>query len=455
MTQVQGIPYRRHGPTAALRQFLDPLDPGDYFDCGRARLHGLDDALLAEARSRGRTIGDDAFLLVATDMGLIFCRPSISFALAARWEDISIIRPRGDDPVVLPVTWPRHGELKFTVSKRLAGNIFRRWLQLRMMAARHAREAAVSGRHRAVRIPTGPVPLVGDPDTVIDGAIGLDGDADDGIDLDEVLATGPSSGPVAPTTVPAGTATAAAATGESAPVGATTETLVDEELERVAVPQSDTLPPAWVGSVVSMVAAVFALSTIVLVASVSVGLFRDAVGDGGGTVDATAGGDTVVDHERFRPVAAPTDGGRPDVAGPATSAESTAPAVGDPLTAAPDGDTDPGSASGEGDLAASAPGGASQAEDPSRQQQLLALPPEIDPEQARRCDSNYSGCVPDVDDLPDGDVDCAGEGDGPWYVDEEVVVLGVDRYELDPDGDGVACTPVLQPVDPVEGDPIP
>ena len=147
MTQVSGIPYRRHGPTAALREFLDPLDPGDYFDCGRARLHGLDDALLAEARSRGRTVGDDAFLLVATDMGLIFCRPSISFAIAARWQDISLIRPRGDDPVVLPVSWPRHGELKFTLSKRLAGNIFRRWLQLRMQAARRARDVE-TGQHR-------------------------------------------------------------------------------------------------------------------------------------------------------------------------------------------------------------------------------------------------------------------------------------------------------------------
>lgn len=139
MTQEKGIPYQRHKPSAALREFLDPLDPGSYFDCGRARLHGLDDALLKEAESRGRRVGDDSFQLVATDMGLIFCRPSISFAIAARWEEAMLIRPHGDDPVVLPVTWPTHGELKFTVSKRLAGNIFRRWLQLRMQAARLAR----------------------------------------------------------------------------------------------------------------------------------------------------------------------------------------------------------------------------------------------------------------------------------------------------------------------------
>ena len=137
MTQEKGIPYQRHKPSAALREFLDPLDPGSYFDCGRARLHGLDDALLEEAETRGRMVGDDEFQLVATDLGLIYCRPSISFAIAARWDEAMLIRPHGEDPVVLPVTWPTHGELRFTVSKRLAGNIFRRWLQLRMQAARN------------------------------------------------------------------------------------------------------------------------------------------------------------------------------------------------------------------------------------------------------------------------------------------------------------------------------
>ncbi len=73
-------------------------------------------------------------------MGLIFCRPSISFAIAARWEEVTLTRPHGEDPVVLPVTWPTHGELKFTVSKRLAGNVFRRWLQLRMQTERLARK---------------------------------------------------------------------------------------------------------------------------------------------------------------------------------------------------------------------------------------------------------------------------------------------------------------------------
>jgi hypothetical protein len=51
------------------------------------------------------------------------------------------------------------------------------------------------------------------------------------------------------------------------------------------------------------------------------------------------------------------------------------------------------------------------------------------------CDSNYSGCVPIA-----SDVDCAGgSGNGPAYVRGPVTVTGDDIYELDRDGDGVAC----------------
>ncbi|WP_084219956.1 G5 domain-containing protein [Spirillospora albida] len=54
---------------------------------------------------------------------------------------------------------------------------------------------------------------------------------------------------------------------------------------------------------------------------------------------------------------------------------------------------------------------------------------------ARRCDPNYSGCVPIAD-----DVDCAGgSGNGPAYVTGPVRVIGSDVYDLDRDGDGVAC----------------
>jgi hypothetical protein len=50
------------------------------------------------------------------------------------------------------------------------------------------------------------------------------------------------------------------------------------------------------------------------------------------------------------------------------------------------------------------------------------------------CDPNYTGCVP-----VDSDVDCAGgSGNGPSYTGR-VEVIGSDVYELDRDGDGVAC----------------
>lgn len=52
------------------------------------------------------------------------------------------------------------------------------------------------------------------------------------------------------------------------------------------------------------------------------------------------------------------------------------------------------------------------------------------------CDPNYSGaCVPIA-----SDVDCAGgSGNGPAFVDGPVHVIGSDIYDLDRDGDGVAC----------------
>lgn len=52
------------------------------------------------------------------------------------------------------------------------------------------------------------------------------------------------------------------------------------------------------------------------------------------------------------------------------------------------------------------------------------------------CDPNYAGaCLrPDV-----SDYDCAGgSGNGPYYTGR-VTVVGVDHYDLDRDGDGVAC----------------
>jgi resuscitation-promoting factor RpfB len=38
------------------------------------------------------------------------------------------------------------------------------------------------------------------------------------------------------------------------------------------------------------------------------------------------------------------------------------------------------------------------------------------------------------------DYDCAGGvGDGPKYVQGPIRVIGTDRFQLDSDGDGVAC----------------
>lgn len=479
MTQVQGIPYRRHGPSAALREFLDPLDPGDYFDCGRARLHGLDDALLDEARSRGRTIGDDAFLLVATDMGLIFCRPSISFAIAARWEDIGLIRPRGDDPVVLPVTWPRHGELKFTLSKRLAGNIFRRWLQLRMHVARRVRQA----EQHPLSVPSGldlgratvadPPPEVDARDDHLDrmtetetaadaefefasdGAVvhadaGFATDfADAGPDVDAATDVGaaaaaadvdaaigsyadadPGSDPNGfdgvetvepPTSRPASTGDDLPFLERLEPLTARTgpETLVDEDLERVSVPRSSTLPPSWVGSAVSLAASLVVISTVVLIATVSVSLWRGASGGSSTSADVAGPETEIIDHERFRATADPVG------------------------QLAQDGGTD------TTDLAPSAAGGASQAL-PSSSQQLLAMTPDTtDLDGARRCSSNYSGCVPDVTGTTGADVDCVGQGDGPYFAETEVMVLGDDVYGLDSDGDRLACEADQLPADPL------
>lgn len=57
-------------------------------------------------------------------------------------------------------------------------------------------------------------------------------------------------------------------------------------------------------------------------------------------------------------------------------------------------------------------------------------------QQGSDCDPNYSGaCVPIA-----SDVDCAGgSGNGPEYVSGPVYIVGDDIYELDRDGDGVAC----------------
>lgn len=60
----------------------------------------------------------------------------------------------------------------------------------------------------------------------------------------------------------------------------------------------------------------------------------------------------------------------------------------------------------------------------------------LDPEPQGGCDPNYAdGCVPIA-----SDVDCAGgSGNGPAYFDGVARVVGIDIYDLDRDGDGLAC----------------
>lgn len=52
------------------------------------------------------------------------------------------------------------------------------------------------------------------------------------------------------------------------------------------------------------------------------------------------------------------------------------------------------------------------------------------------CHASYQGeCVPIA-----SDADCAGgSGNGPEYVAGPVQVTGPDEYDLDRDGDGIAC----------------
>ncbi len=57
---------------------------------------------------------------------------------------------------------------------------------------------------------------------------------------------------------------------------------------------------------------------------------------------------------------------------------------------------------------------------------------------AQDCHPSYEGaCVPIA-----SDVDCeGGSGNGPEYVRGPVYVVAPDDYELDRDGDGIACEP--------------
>jgi resuscitation-promoting factor RpfB len=68
--------------------------------------------------------------------------------------------------------------------------------------------------------------------------------------------------------------------------------------------------------------------------------------------------------------------------------------------------------------------------------QVIAIGTKEELQAEPSCDPNYGGaCVPIA-----SDVDCAGgSGNGPAYVQGPVTVIGSDIYDLDRDGDGVAC----------------
>ncbi|WP_228484553.1 G5 domain-containing protein [Microbacterium cremeum] len=68
----------------------------------------------------------------------------------------------------------------------------------------------------------------------------------------------------------------------------------------------------------------------------------------------------------------------------------------------------------------------------------VAPPPPEPAQPGGSCDANYAdACVP-----IDSDVDCAGgSGNGPSYFSGVARVVGSDIYDLDRDGDGLACEP--------------
>jgi uncharacterized protein YabE (DUF348 family) len=68
--------------------------------------------------------------------------------------------------------------------------------------------------------------------------------------------------------------------------------------------------------------------------------------------------------------------------------------------------------------------------------QVIAIGTKEELQAEPACDPNYDGaCVPIA-----SDVDCAGgTGNGPAYVQGPVTVTGSDIYDLDRDGDGIAC----------------
>lgn len=187
-----------------------------------------------------------------------------------------------------------------------------------------------------------------------------------------------------------------AAMADRAPVPANTGPAASASSSIRTIERPQPTPPSWIGSPMSLVGAAALISTFVLVAAIAVSAYRrttvaeiDPAGPTGAAATASAADPrTTVDHRRFTPLS-----------GSVTTTTVTGPVT----TARPE----PGAANSE-----------------------------LPPDGPRLCNSNYSGCVPDV-----SDVDCPNDGDGPLYSTEPAVVMGDDVYELDTDGDGDTCEP--------------
>jgi resuscitation-promoting factor RpfB len=65
---------------------------------------------------------------------------------------------------------------------------------------------------------------------------------------------------------------------------------------------------------------------------------------------------------------------------------------------------------------------------------VIAIGTKVAPNRHDDCNANYGDCVPIA-----SDVDCAGGGNGPVYVQGPFQVIGIDIYHLDLNGDGRAC----------------
>jgi hypothetical protein len=260
--------------------------------------------------------------------------------------------------------------------------------------------------------------------------------------------------------------------------------MADRDLQRVAPPRSasQTASTSWVGSPVSLVAALVVLSSAVLVIAVGVGLNRGDVGPAPSAADPAEVVEasepfSAIDHQRFNPTADSSAGlngsTSTSTAGTAESERSADGAANeDQVTLEPTGTALDVSVAPVGPSSDQTPtdgdqGENEQAGEPETAGLATTVPDDAPPplvltqpggaEGALRCDSNYSGCVPPVAGLEAApgvelDVDCDGRGNGPWMMVGEVLVLGDDIYGLDTDGDGMACE-ADQPDDRlVEGD---